>query len=222
MGRALKHDIPGRDWRVDLETAAEVGVPQVFEPDLPSPRRLVVEIGYGRGEFLLDMAEQGPETAFLGIEYSFKRSVKMARRLARSEMQNVRLLCARAEDVLAKALRPASVDAFWINFPDPWPKARHEDRRFVKPNTIAQLVQRLVPSGSVYMATDDRPYAEQMHEVLSKEAGLENAYAPSSWLAEVEERRATAYELAWLAQGRPLHFFCYRRLPGEPLQEAAT
>jgi tRNA G46 methylase TrmB len=69
------------------------------------------------------------------------------------------------------------------------------------------------PGGRVNLATDDPGYAQQIHEVLSKQVGLENRFAPSPWLPEVPGRPPTAYELEWRAEGRPLHFFAYGRAP---------
>ena len=133
MSRALKYDIPGPDWRVRPETIAERGWPAVFSSLLDSPLRLVVDVGYGRGEFLLELAQRDPHAAFVGIEYSYKRVLKMARRLARTKLENVRLLDCTAERAVAELFADASVSCFWINFPDPWPKKRHHRRRLVRP-----------------------------------------------------------------------------------------
>jgi tRNA (guanine-N7-)-methyltransferase len=194
VARVLKYDIPGTDWRI--------------------PLALVVEIGFGRGEFLMDLALRHPEQAFVGIEVSFKRPLKMARRLARPELRNVRLVEGTAEAVLRDALEDASVSRFWINFPDPWPKKRHFKRRLLQPPFAALLARRLVPGGELHVATDHPGYAEWIDLVLSKTPGLENLAAPRPFLREApDDRRPTAYELEWRALGRGLFFFRYRR-PG--------
>ncbi|MGH0038101.1 MAG: tRNA (guanosine(46)-N7)-methyltransferase TrmB [Myxococcota bacterium] len=211
MGRTLKTDIPGTDWRRTLEQACEEGVLALFAPELDRPKGLVVEIGFGRGEFLVHLAERDPGQACLGIELSRKRVLKMARRLARMEHTNVRLIEGRGEEVAAEALPEGSVSEFWINFPDPWPKKRHARRRLVQPALIRTLATRLEPGGRLFLATDHVAYAEQMHAALASVELLENAYAPAPWLPEVSDRPRTAYELEWRAEGRPLHFFAYRR-----------
>lgn len=209
MSRALKYDIPGPDWRVRLDEVAEKGWPAIFGR-APQALRLVVEIGFGRGEFLLHHAERDPEGSFLGIEYSFKRVLKMARRLARTRLDNVRLIEAPAERVVGERIEPGSVQAFWINFPDPWPKKRHHRRRLLQPRFVAALADRLVPGGVLHAATDHVEYAEQIDAVLSGEPRLANAFA-APWLREVPGRLPTAYEEMWRAEGRALHFFEYRR-----------
>ncbi len=224
MSRALKYDIPGPDWRVGFEEVREKGWPATFGRErgrLP----LVVEIGFGRGEFLRQLAESSPETCFLGIEYSFKRVLKMARRLARTPLVNVRLLEAPAERVVAELVPRDSVAAFWINFPDPWPKKRHHRRRLVTPASVHELATRLVQGGELQLATDHVEYAEQIDACLAGEPLLENRFAPDRFRREVPGRLPTAYELEWRAEGRPCHFFAYVRRgtpAGSPFFEPRT
>lgn len=213
MARHLKFDIPGPDRRVGFEELRDQGVAAAFAADVAEPLPLVVEIGFGRGEFLLALAAERPERAFLGVEYSGKRVLKMARRVARSGLANLRLIQASGEDVVQELLAPGSVETFWINFPDPWPKKRHHRRRLIQPAFVAALALRLVPGGALQVATDDVAYAEWIAEVLAGEPRLENALAPEAFAREVTGRKATAYELEWRAEGRPLHFFTYRRRP---------
>jgi tRNA (guanine-N7-)-methyltransferase len=210
MPRRLKRDMPGIDRRVTLEDARARGWPALFEADVARVYPLVVEIGYGRGEFLLARAQEQPEQAFVGIELSFRRSHKMARRVARTELRNLRLAQGAAELWLRDALPDASVACFWINFPDPWPKARHARRRLLQPELIALLARRLVPGGGLRVATDDVAYADWIDAVLRAEPALENRFA-SPFAREEPDRTPTVYELEWRAQGRPLHFFRYAR-----------
>ena len=211
MSRTLKHDIPGPDRRVSIEDVRAKGWDVLFAPELAVPLApLVVEIGFGRGEFLRQLAEAAPGDAHVGVELSWKRVLKMARRIAKAGDPNIRLVCARGEDVVQEALAEQSVRTFWINFSDPWPKARHHRRRLVQGPLVRQLAKRLVPGGLLHVATDDVPYALHIDEVLRSEALLENALA-SPWLAEIPGRPVTAYEAMWRAEGRALHFFTYRR-----------
>lgn len=211
MTRRQKHDIPGIDWRVSVAEVRERGWPAIFGADVPKPLPLTLEIGFGRGEFLLAQAEAAPATPFVGIEVSGKRALKMARRLAKTPLHNVRLVEATAQEVFAEALPDASLDCVWINYPDPWPKKRHFKRRLIQPAFVALLVRRLTPGGRLRIATDHPGYAEWIHEVLSGTPELSNAYAPDAFRSEVPGRMATAYERAWRAEGRSLHYFEYVR-----------
>jgi tRNA (guanine-N7-)-methyltransferase len=210
LARHLKYDIPGPDRRVAFESLRGEGLAAAFHPDVPAPLPLVVEIGFGRGEFLLGLAAASPAQAFLGVEYSYKRVLKLARRLARSEIRNVRLLQARGEDTVRELLPERSVATFWINFPDPWPKLRHRRRRLVEPGLVRELALRLVAGGELHVATDDVDYAEQIDAALAGEPLLANAL-DVPYLRDVPGRSPTAYELEWRAEGRSLHFWTYRR-----------
>ena len=172
---------------------------------------MVVEIGFGGGEFLLDMAARQPEVNFLGIELSHKRVHKVALRLAKSGLSNVRLLCAAAEPFVADYLPLESVSAFWVNFPDPWPKRRHESRRLLQPRFMHSLAERLHPGGRIHIATDHCDYANWIDRVVCDEPLLENAYAPRRFLHDVPGRMPTAYEEAWRTDGRTMHYLAYSR-----------
>jgi tRNA (guanine-N7-)-methyltransferase len=213
MSRKLKTDIPGIDWRVPIADARERGFAKIFAGRVAHPLPLVVEIGFGRGEFLLELAQREPEQGFVGIEVSYKRALKMARRLAKLTIANVVIVEGRAEEVLRDGLEDASVACFWLNFPDPWPKKRHARRRFVQPETLALLAQRLAPGGVLRIATDDPDYAAWIDAQLAATPALANCYAPDRWRPAVFDRTPTAYELEWRALGRSFHFFEYARRP---------
>ena len=210
MSRTLKTDIPGPDRRVTLDDVRAKGWAALFAPDVREPLRLVVEIGFGRGEYLRALAAAAPGVAHVGVDLSHRRVLKLARRLAKTEERNLRLIEAGAEEVVRDALADASVETFWINFPDPWPKKRHHRRRLLQPAFVAALARRLVPGGELHAATDHAAYAAQIDAVLAAETRLENALAVP-FVSEVPGRLRTAYEEMWRAEGRALHFFRYRR-----------
>ncbi len=211
MGRGLKYDIPGEDWRRGIDDVVRRGWENLFAPDLIPPLRLVVEIGFGRGEFLLELAGKNPDTAFVGVEVSFKRCLRMARRLARTALRNVRLIECRAQVVVEQACAQGGVSAFWINFSDPWPKDRHARRRLFQTPFVASVARALAPGGVLHVATDAPPYAHQIDALLAAERLLENALAPDPWRSEVPGRLLTAYGERGREERRPLHFFEYVR-----------
>jgi tRNA (guanine-N7-)-methyltransferase len=203
--------MPGRDLRVDKDQVREKGWDALFAGDVPQPSPMVVEIGFGRGEFLWSLAVARPEVAHVGVDVSFKRVLKMARRLARSEIRNIRLVEGSGEEMVRELLPESSVEGFWINFSDPWPKKRHHRRRLIQPPFLRDLALRLQPGGRVEIATDHAGYAEWIDPLLAAEPLLENVHAPQRFLREVPGRLRTAYQLEWLREGRPLYFWTYRR-----------
>jgi tRNA (guanine-N7-)-methyltransferase len=210
--RALRHDVPGPDHRIPLEALRDPDLARLWPEGLPRPLVLVVDVGFGRGELLQELARSAPESAYLGIEYSMKRVLKLTRRLARSEIDGVRLVLASAEAAV-RELPEGSVAGFWVNFPDPWPKKRHHRRRLLQAPFVHELATRLAPGGFLEVATDHEEYAEWIAAVLAAEPLLANRCAPEPFRREPPPRAATAYELAWRAQGRPAHYFSYLRRP---------
>lgn len=212
MSRRLKRDIPGPDRRVARETVLAEGWPAVFAPECPEPFPLEVEIGFGRGEFLLDRARRAPERAHAGAELSAKRTHKMARRVAREGLGNLRLLAVPGEDLVERLLPEASVGMLWVNFPDPWPKRRHHRRRLVRPAFVRAAARALAPGGTLCIATDHPDYACVVGQALAWEPRLENALAPERFRREGPGPAPTFYEREWRAEGRPLHLWRYRRV----------
>ncbi|MEO0588803.1 MAG: tRNA (guanosine(46)-N7)-methyltransferase TrmB, partial [Planctomycetota bacterium] len=137
-------------------------------PDLP----LELEIGSGKGTFLVQQAPHHPETNFLGVEYALKYFRVAADRARRHALPNVRLLHADAGPLIRNHLAPASLRHIHIYFPDPWPKARHHKRRFVNADNLATLHGLLAPDGTVRLATDHADYFAWMEEHAAKVAHL--------------------------------------------------
>ncbi len=221
MPRSLKYEIPGPDWRRSAIDLTEAGIEGLFADTFEPPFELVVEIGFGRGEFLLDLATRSPDVPHLGVEVSFKRVLKMARKLARAPGSREHAPASRpaVRVVVGQFLRDASVREIWINFSDPWPKDRQAHRRLIQPSFIADVSRVLAPGGALHIATDDVPYAEQIDAVLRAETGLCNRFAPEGWRAEIPGRMHTGYETDWRREGRSLHFFEYRRPDAEALRQ---
>ena len=112
---------------------------------------------------------------------------------------------------MVAALADESVATFWINFPDPWPKRRHLSRRLIQRSFLDLLVAKLIPGGHLEVATDHRAYAGWIDQRLRGTPGVENVLAPDPYRSELPGRFCTAYEAMWREEGRPLHFWRYRR-----------
>ena len=202
----------GADWRVWPEQVCRSGWAKLFDLPVGAPLRLHVDIGFGGGEFLTELARRNPDARFVGVEASFKRVFKLARRLARSELRNIRLVGSDAAWVVREAFEDDSILVFWINFPDPWPRRRHLPRRLIEPRFTRELAQKLALGGSLHVATDHPNYAETIESVLAGERLLENVSTPAPYQCERPDTLPTTYQRAWDAQGRSCRFFHYRRV----------
>ena len=174
-------------------------------------RPIVLELGFGRAELIMQLAAADPARGYLGVEVSRKRVAKAARRVEKAGLSNLRLVHANAEFVVERALPEASICECWANFSDPWPKKRHFKRRLFQPAFVKRLGAVLEPSAIVHAATDHPGYALWIDEVLRAAAGLENLHNPRRWSESAPARPQTAYETLWLAEGRRIAYFEYRK-----------
>jgi tRNA (guanine-N7-)-methyltransferase len=176
----------------------------------PAPRPLIVEIGFGYGHMLFHLAETRPEAFIVGVEVASKPQETVERRLFRRKFANVRVIHGYAETLLHHVLQPATVDEFHINFPDPWFKAAHAQRRVIQRDTLDAIVNRLKPGGMFYLATDITEYAEMVHEHLIATPTLTNQLS-TAWGDVRPHPIVTKYEAKALAEGRTNKYFTYRR-----------
>ena len=165
----------GRLRRRRRENAsAETSSPPALYDDSTSPWRglfgndqpVEIEIGPGRGDVLLAFATARPSVNFFAIEHVRRAADHVAARLRAAGVRNARVLAADAACVVERLVAPASVAAYHIYFPDPWPKRRHRKRRLVTPTFAAAMARTLVPGGVVHVATDVGALFDDVAEVL--------------------------------------------------------
>jgi tRNA (guanine-N7-)-methyltransferase len=129
-------------------------------------RPLEVDVGCGKGRFLLSRAGKLPNTNFLGIDRMLRRIRALDRKIVRAGLFNVRLLRMEAYYALTYLMPPAAVDTFYIYFPDPWPKKRHQEHRLFNPRFMDALARTLKPRGRMHFATDHWPYYDAVRELF--------------------------------------------------------
>lgn len=161
---------------------------------------LVVEIGFGMGGSLVEMARAQPEKDFIGIEVHPPGVGTLLRALEEQNLGNVRVFREDARLVLEQCFADGAIDRILIFFPDPWPKKRHHKRRLIQPDFVALLRRKLRPGGVLHLATDWEHYAEQMMEVLSAAEGFRNPFGEGAFAGE-HDRPRTKFESRGLRLG---------------------
>jgi tRNA (guanine-N7-)-methyltransferase len=174
----------------------------IFERTAP----LMVEIGFGNGQFLMELAKRNPDTNVVGIELSWGAVQHLARRLDDAGLAHVRLIHGEAQVALQQLFELHSVGEVFINFPDPWPKKRHHIRRLIQTELIEVLHERLVTGGQVTIATDHAGYATWIAAILEGQAVLRPCFSTTT-VHELTDRLATKYELK--ARGAHLSIFYF-------------
>jgi tRNA (guanine-N7-)-methyltransferase len=166
-----------------------------------------VEIGSGKGRFVLELAAAHPDRNFLAVERAGKYHALCCHRAARRGLENLRLLRTSAEDLLFRLLEPSSVTTIYVLFPDPWPKKRHHKRRLITPDAVAGMAAALRPGGRLLVKSDHPEYAEVISRVLETSRSLESIDPADAF----EGLPTTGFEHKYLDQGRRIFSFACRK-----------
>ena len=143
----------------------------------PKRQPLGLEIGFGRGEFLTELAETNPNTNFIGIEVRDTNIEKAKGRIEKAKVSNAYVLRCNALAYLEELTIPKSLKQIFVNFPDPWWKKRHHKRRIFTPEMIGRMSDLLTPEGTIYVVTDVGPYHKVIRDLFSERQDFELASA---------------------------------------------
>ncbi len=170
---------------------------------------MTLEIGFGDGRHTVRVARERPDARLVGLEISSGSIQRALRRVKREGLTNVRLAKAGARFALRQLFPEHALERIVVNFPDPWPKERHADRRLLARDFFRLAASRLTPGGAVCLATDHSDYYAFALEEARLAGGFEAVAAEPP--AAVFE---TKYALKWKAQGIALRYVELRYLGG--------
>jgi tRNA (guanine-N7-)-methyltransferase len=187
--------------------APRVDLVDTFGADRP----VVLEIGSGMGQATVAMAAAEPGIGLLAVEVHTRGVARLLRAVDTAALSNVRVAACDAVALLEQ-LPPESLAGIRAYFPDPWPKARHHKRRLVQRPFVALAASRLIPGGTLHLATDWEEYASAMLEALRSEPRLNNASKRrDGFLDRPEWRPVTNYERIGLAKGHTVRDLLFVR-----------
>jgi len=195
-----RHGIDAGDTALDFTT--------IFGRTAP----VVMEIGMGDGETLLELAAASPGTDFLGVEVHRPGVGHCLLGIESCALANIRLVAQDAVEVLERRVADASLNEVLLYFPDPWPKKRHHKRRIVQPPFVELVANKLRPGGRFRLATDWTPYAESMLEVIAGSAAFAPASAAGPRVARPVLRPQTKFERRGDRLGHEVFDFEYQRV----------
>lgn len=167
------------------------------------PRML--DLGCGKGRFLLAHAERNPDARLLGVERKLRRVRKIDSKAARAGLDNIRLLRMEGVYTMNHLIPNAWIDVLYVYFPDPWPKEKHHKNRIFSEEFLDAVDRTLAADGVVHFATDNHHYFEQVMELLSADKRWSEtpAYLP-------HEDEVSDFELVW-RDTRPTNRYSFRR-----------
>jgi len=168
-----------------------------------------IEVGVGKGRFVLEQAAARPEVDFLALEWSLKHMRVAKDRAGRRKLRNVRFYRADARHVIGHLVPASSISRVHVYCPDPWPKKRHRKRRFFTRPTVLDLERVLQPGGYLNLSTDVGEYFEEICGLLRDHTALEEIVDPL--FPPAPETSNTNYEIKYFAEGRVIHRSSWRR-----------
>jgi tRNA (guanine-N7-)-methyltransferase len=180
---------------------------EVFGNDHP----VELEVGFGKGLFLLTAAQAHPETNFVGVEIVRKYQLFTATRLAKRGLGNVRVACADGRLFLPRLVAAGSLQAVHVYFPDPWWKKRHHKRRVFTAEFVAECARVLRLGGQLHAMTDVEEYAAVMSALLDEQASLHQLPPPSEKEPVHDLDYLTNFERKFRKQGKPIYRMRYEK-----------
>lgn len=153
----------------------------------------VLEIGFGNGASLAEMAKNQPDYDFLGVEVHRPGVGQLLNHIEQQQLTNVRVACTDAVELLKHRITDNSLDRLQLYFPDPWHKKRHHKRRIIQPHFVNLLADKIKPGGHLHMATDWQHYAEQMLADVSENDQFINC-ADQDYIPRPDYRPLTKFE----------------------------
>jgi len=175
-----------------------------------------IEIGSGKGTFILAQAQANPDVNYLGVEWANRYYRYAVDRIGRWGADNVRLLRTDAAVLVDEFIGAETVDCFHIYYPDPWPKKRHHKRRLVDERNFGNILRCLKVGGVVQLATDHENYFEQMQDVTGRFSDvLEAIEFQRSASARESEYVGTNYERKYVLENRCVNVLAFRKVAGK-------
>jgi tRNA (guanine-N7-)-methyltransferase len=196
-------------WGIDI-AGAPLDLPAVYGNTHPC----YLEIGFGNGESLIDMALRQPPNNYLGIEVHGPGVGHLLLRIEEEVCSNVRVIQHDAVEVMEQMLPDGAFAGVYLFFPDPWHKKRHHKRRILQPRLLDNLARIIAPGGVFHAATDWQDYAAHMMTVLSDDAArFDNTAGTGSFALRPDWRLTTKFEHRGRRLGHGVWDLIFRRRP---------
>ena len=172
---------------------------------------LNLEIGFGVGNFIIEMGIREPNENFIGIDFYHKGIRKVITRIAKYEICNARIVYGDAKEKIPLLFNPEELNRIYINFPDPWPKKRHHKRRLIKPGFIKVLAEKLNCGGEIHIATDHEAYAMEILDFFEKEPALKNKNELGAFRSQKEGVPKSKYEKKFIRAGERIFYLEFKK-----------
>jgi tRNA (guanine-N7-)-methyltransferase len=172
---------------------------------------IYLEIGMGNGEFSIWLAQNNPHTNVIGIDVSKEIIRKAERKVNKANLENLRIVRIEGAKALCKLFNPQSLMAVFMNFPDPWTKKSHKERRIINDAFCYLLGDRLEIEGYFIMATDSLDYANYTVEIFEKVEVFKSLWEKNI-INDFPGYYKTKYARKWISMGLPIYYIGYKKM----------
>ena len=203
-----------KPWAVQYLVDHPEVAKEKFDPndDFFKAPKIALEIGSGKGDFILTLAKRNPDTHYVSVEVIRSVAGVLAKKIVDNKMDNILLYPVDVE-YLFEAIPDGFFDVIYLNFSDPWPKKKHAARRFVNPDNLNQLSRLLKKGGILQIATDHQVYKRWVMEQMRQRSDFVwTAKCSDDWRNPPADWHETKYQRKAVREGRRPVFFEYRKL----------
>ncbi len=196
-------------YGIEIEQQTLLNWPALFGNHQP----VVIEVGFGMGQSLADMAQAFPHQNYLGIEVHRPGVANLLKLIDQAQLSNLKIICHDAVEVLEQKIPAHSVQRLQLFFPDPWHKAKHKKRRILQAPFATSVAKALESGGEFHMATDWEDYALWMMDVMSAHSDFSNAAGERQYSQRPDYRPLTKFEARGHRLGHGVWDLIFKRRP---------
>ncbi len=173
--------------------------------------KTALEIGFGEGEFLVEVAKNNPDWNYIGIEikyFRYKKALKLARD---NNIENIKLLHFDADLAVEQVFTDSLFDRVYINFPDPWPKDRHKKHRIINNNFLDNLYRLMTKDAILEFTSDHLEYVTHTTEHFEKHNKFSNIFGKEGYSNTAHDRPQTKFEMEFRDENRKIYYLAFKK-----------
>jgi len=189
-------------------------LPLALDEVFRNPNDCTLEIGFGEGEFIIELARANPAQNHVGIEIKTYRVKKAVRKLKRESLPNLRFLHTDAVIAMSEIFAPDSFRTVYINFPDPWPKEKHHKHRIFSPYFLSLLSRSMTPDGIVEIVSDHEEYVAYVRDSFEEEPHFRRLVSEKGHFRDFPHRPESKFEQLFKAKGKEIFYLRYSNAKG--------
>ena len=182
------------------------------DTDYSKKNKIFLEIGFGSGEIIFKEAKKNPNNIYIGIEYYRRGVAQLLKKIETHNLKNIKISHGDANKFLEK-LSGIFFNEVWLFFPDPWPKKRHEKRRFIQKESINKLNEVIKSEGNLYISSDDKSYIAWTLSLFNQNDKFEwLAKSKLDWEKPYKNYCGSRYEEKGIKNNRKPYFLKFKKL----------